>query len=255
MAAYHEQVNYTRQVAIYNGDIDQCQHGSPAALCNQLKTSALTDLIDNELVQEYATKHRISVPNADFNREWAQIYKGRFGSNKTLLTAFAKRMGITVSDLQARVREDMLRQGVVARVAGNIPTRVPALRVAGIFVPQAKQSRQVQAELKAGKPFMTVVQSLSGKGGPCAASGSCGDSGWTPDALVSPYQRFLLKEPVGVPLGPYRLQQGFQYYLVEAKSPRYQLTPGQEVEMRGLVFSKWLAQQERRANVKRYVAT
>jgi parvulin-like peptidyl-prolyl isomerase len=256
MSAFHEQVYYQRQVAVDSGGTDQCQQGSPKVVCGQLKSSALTNLIDNELVQEYADKHHISVSQADFNREWGQVWKVRFQHNPALLNAFAKRMHITEADVKARVKEDMLRQAVLNDVVTSQMSAAPAIHAAGIFVTTKKQATAVQAQLHAGSPFLTVARNLSKvKSSACATAGSCGDSGWVPTALLPPYQRFLLKQPVGAPLGPYRLQQGYEFYLVEGISRHYAMTPNQQVALRGLAFSKWLAQQEQHASIKRYAAT
>lgn len=256
MSAYHQQVYYRRQVAVDSGGIDQCQVGSPAAVCGALKASALTDLIDNQLVQEYADKHHIVVSGADFNREWGQIWNVRFQHNPMLLTAFAKRMRISEADVKARVKQDMLRQAVLNAVVPSTFSAAPAIHAASIFAATKRQADAVRVQLHAGTPFLTVASTLSrDKRSSCATAGACGDAGWVPTALLPPYQRFLLKQKIGVPLGPYRLQQGYEFYEVEGISKHYATTANQQVALRGLAFSQWLAQQERHSNIKRYATT
>lgn len=256
MSAFHEQVYYQRQVAVDSGGTDQCQPGSPAAVCAQLKSSALTNLIDNELVREYADSHHISVSQADFNREWSQIWTVRFQHNPALLKAFTQRMRITQADLKSRVRQDMLRQAVLDSVVKDKATAAPEIRAASIFVATKKQANQVQAELRAGTPFLTIAAKLAkDKKSACATAGACGDDGWVPTALLPPYQRFLLKSRVGVPLGPYREQQGYQFYEVEGISKHYATTANQQAALRGIAFSQWLARQEQHSTIKRYAAT
>jgi parvulin-like peptidyl-prolyl isomerase len=255
MSAFHEQVYYKRQIAVDTGGTDQCQPGSPAAVCGQLKSGALTDLVDDELVQEYADKHHIAVSPADFNREWAQIYKVRFQHNPALLNAFAKRMRVTENDLRARVKQDMLRQAVLDRVT-TVMSAAPAIHAASIYVTTKKQSDSVRAQLQAGTPFLTVANTLSkDKKSACSSAGSCGDAGWVPTALLPPYQRFLLEQRIGAPLGPYRLQQGFEFYLIEGVSRHFAMTASQQIALRGLAFSRWLARQEQHSSIKRYAAT
>ncbi len=254
MSAYTQQVYYVRQVAVDSGGIDQCQPGSPAADCLALKSGALTDLIDNELVNEYAAAHHIAVSNADFNREWAQIWQVRFQHNPAMLKAFSQRMRISQSDVKARVREDMLRQAVENQVVPAMTGPVPAMRAARIFTATKKQTDAVQAQIRAHIPFLRIAQSLTKDvKSPCAEAGNCGDSGWLPDALLQPYERFLTKEPVNKPLGPYRLQQGYEFYVVEGKSPRHATSPDQQAALRALAFSKWLLTQEHRSSIKRNV--
>lgn len=256
MSAFHQQVYYRRQVTIDTGGTDQCQTGSPAAVCGQLKSGALTDLIDNELVQEYADKHHIAVSQADFNREWSQIWKVRFQHNPMLLQAWAKRMHITEADVKARVRQDMLRQAVLNQVVPQTYSAAPAIHAASIFVANRKQADAVEVKLRSGMPFLSVAQSLSlDKKSPCSTKGVCGDFGWVPSALLPPYQRFLLTQKVGVPLGPYHLQQGFEFYQVEGISKHFAMTANQQAALRGLAFSRWLAQQEQHSAIKRYATT
>jgi hypothetical protein len=256
MSAYHQQVYYKRQVAVDTGGTDQCQPGSPAAVCGALKSGALTDLIDNQLVQEYADKHHISVSKADFDREWGQIWKVRFQHNPMLLTAFARRMRISEADIKSRVKQDMLRQAVLNSVVKTTFTSAPAIHAASIYVSTQKQSNTVRAQLHGSTPFLTVAKNLSlDKKSACSAAGACGDAGWVPTALLPPYQRFLLKEKIGVPLGPFRLQQGYEFYEVEGISQHFAMTPSQQVALRGLAFSRWLAQQEHHSKITRYATT
>jgi hypothetical protein len=256
MTAFHEQVFYKRQVTVDSGGIDQCQAGSPKAICGQLKASALTDLIDNEIVQEYADKHHISVSQADFNRAWSQIFKVRFQSNPAIVKAFAQRMRVTQADLKARIRQDMLRQAVQNQVVTATFDFAPAIRPASMYALTKKQADAIQAQLRAGTPFLTVAKTLSrDKKSGCVGAGACGDAGWIPIPLLQPYERFLLKERVGVPLGPFRLQQGYEFYLVEGVSQHHPMTTNQQVALRGLAFSKWLGRQEQHSAIKRYAAT
>jgi hypothetical protein len=256
LSAYHQQVYYKRQVAVDSGGTDQCQPGSPAAVCGALKSGALTDLIDDELVQEYADKHHIAVSTADFNREWAQIWKVRFQHNPMLLAAFAKRMRISEADIKARVKQDMLRQAVLNHVVTTGFTAAPAIRAASIYASNQKQANAARSQLHIGTPFLTVAKNLSlDKKSACATAGACGDAGWVPSALLPPYQRFLLKEKIGVPLGPFHLQQGYEFYEVEGISTHFAMTANQQAALRGLAFSRWLAQQEQHSTIKRYVTT
>ena len=255
MSAFDQQVYYRRQVAVDTGASDQCQAGSPAAVCGQLKSSALTDLVDDELVQQYADKHHIAVSTADFNREWAQIFKIRFQSNPALLKAFSQRMRISQADVKARVKQDMLRQAVLDRVT-TAPTTAPAIHAASLFVSGKRQADAVQAQLRSGTPFLTVARTLAtDKKSSCASAGGCGDAGWVPTALLPPYQRFLMKARVGAPLGPFRLQQGFEFYLVEGRSRSFAMSASQQIALRGLAFSRWLVRQEQQSSIKRYAAT
>ena len=255
MSAFNQQVYYRRQVAVDTGGSDQCQAGSPAPVCGQLKASALTDLVDDELVQEYADKHHIAVPTADFNREWAQIYKIRFQSNPALVKAFSQRMRISEADVKARVKQDMLRQAVLDHVT-TVPTMAPAIHAASIFASTKKQADAVQAQLHAGTPFLTAARTLArDRKSSCATAGACGDAGWVPTALLPPYQRFLIKERIGTPLGPFRLQQGYEFYLVEGRSQNFAMSASQQIALRGLAFSRWLARQEQHSSIKRYAAT
>lgn len=256
MTAFHQQVYYKRQATVDSGGTDQCQPGSPAAVCGALKSGALTDLIDNQLVQEYADKNHISVSQADFDREWSQIWKVRFQHNPMLLTAFAKRMRISEADVKARVKQDMLRQAVLNHVVPSTFNAAPAIRAASIYVSTQKQANTVHAELGSGTQFLTVARNLSlNKKSACATAGGCGDAGWVPTALLPPYQRFLLKEKAGVPLGPFRLQQGYVFYEVEGISTHFAMTANQQAALRGLAFSRWLVQQEQHSNIKRYATT
>jgi hypothetical protein len=172
-----------------------------------------------------------------------------------VLNAFVSRYGITVADLKNRVRDDLLRQAVAARVTASSPDRTPAIRLGRLESVTQAENLQIKAKLSNGETFAQIAAELKKNSiGPCKQG--CGDLGWIPTAFLPPYQKNLATAPVGKLVGPLRLQKGgFELYEVLARDNQYPMTPAQQITMRNqILFPHWLSAQLKRASVKRYVA-
>lgn len=230
-----------------------CQDKNSSYVRSQMKKESLQALIDRELIQQYASSHGITVSAGAFQRNWANIYRSKFNS-QPVLKAFVKRYGITVRDLKARIRSDMLRTRVAYAVSRSRPARVPAIRLASLRTVSTAENLLVKTRLKNGESFVQVAAQLA-KNPVGACKSTCGDLGWIPTALLPAYEQSLATAPVGKVQGPIRLQAGgYQMFLVEARDSRYPLTQKQQVTMQNQVyFPQWLAAQEKKASIKRYL--
>ena len=253
MTSYNQEVRYDCVNAASQYGFDVCKDKGTKFLTDSLKKSSLEALIQVELIQEYASKHHIAVSTLDFDRNWAVIYKTKFGSNK-ILKAFVSRYGMTVSDLKTRLRDDLLKQRVEVAVTKNMPAKTEAIRLARLQTLNKGGNLLVRGLLREGKTFPQIaVQLGTGTLGPCKTG--CGDLGWIPTAFLPTYQSNLATAPVGKAVGPLALQKnGFEYFQVEARDPHYTMTTRQLSTMRNKVMAQWLSQQEKRATIKRFTA-
>jgi parvulin-like peptidyl-prolyl isomerase len=256
MAQYNQELRYECVNAVSSYGYDVCHDKSPSVFKTNLKQTVVQTLIDREIIEQYARAHNISVSQQAFQRYWLSVYKGKFNSKK-VLNAFVARYGMTVVQFKARLRDDLLREDVAAQVARNAPTKVPAISVASLQVANSAANLQVAAELKQGKTFLSLVKQFDGgKTSACSSSSGCGYLGWVPIAFLPTYEKKLATAPVGEAVGPQHLQAGgYQWWLVANRKQNYALTAQQQITMRDqIIFPKWLAAQEKKASVKRYVA-
>jgi len=256
MSAYSTQVHLKRlSQSQALGQPDVCTVKIYTSLCKKLEQNALDDLINEELIREYASAHHIVVTQTDFNREWSAVFYNKFHADGAVLNAWAKTNGLRVSDVKSMVRENLLQQSVMYQITKYMSTRAPAVRVSRIAIATPKELRDVQLLLRHGRAFDVVASDLSGNKQSVCAQIGCGELGWIPDALVPARERTIVRTPSGKIAGPFASQGGYTLFLVEAHLPHYPMTPREQLAMRQQLFAGWVTQQRRKAEVRRFVAT
>jgi hypothetical protein len=254
MAQYKTHFTFRRIGSATNLGLDVCKHPNDG-LCHRLKKTALSDLINIELVREYAKAHGITVSKADIDRQWQVIFARNFGGNPKVVQSYTKRYGITVAGLKTSVRDDLLQQRVMYQVTKNMPLYAPATLLSRILVGTVKGLHAVQKDLRSGVPFLVEAHHLNtDKKSLCHAQG-CGLTGYLPNALLPQQQQVAATATPGTLLPPFASQGGFTLIAVSGHRSHYHLTVGQQATMRELLFARWLTQQQQHASIKRYVAT
>jgi hypothetical protein len=254
MTSFNQEYRYECVNAVTTYGYDVCHDKGSVSFQKGIKQNALQTLIDKEIIAEYAVKHHIAVSALDFNRNWALIYHSKFGTQRILKT-FVRRYGITVPELKARIRNDMLREDVTVAVTAHMPTTAPAINLARIQTLNSAGNVEITNLIKDKIPFVQIAKHFEGgANGPCASG--CGDLGWIPTTFLPSYQKYLATSKIGKPIGPIKLQKnGFEWYEVLGRESQYRLTQKQQVTMRDqILFPQWLTAQEKHASVKRYVA-
>lgn len=228
---------------------------SLAPFCDQLKKTALTGVINNEIVREYAATHHISISQADFQRQWTVIVNGKFHGNEQVVRAYVKTLGINEDQLKQIDRQQMLQDRVMYDVTKNLSMNAPSVRLSVIQVPSTKALHQVQRELKHQTPFNELAAALSTDPKGLCRGGQCGDRGWFPTELVPQQESSIATTHVGHVAGPFTGQSGYSLVFVEAYDPHHKLKSTQQLAIRQQRFAQWLAVQAQRADVRKYVAT
>lgn len=256
MVAYHTQVSYMEAENATSIQFDPCKVKSTTAICQKLKQTALQNLIYEELVREYATTHHITVSATDFNAQWTVVFQNRFHGNMPVTRAYARSIGIQVSDLKNMIREDLLQQQVMYRVTAHMPLTAPAVHLAKIIVPTHNDLQSVYKALRSGETFFHVARRLSLNLHSLCAQDGCGEVGWVPVALLpGPEQRMTAPAAAGAVVGPIVSQQGLTLFLVEGHQARWPLNATQQLSLREQMFTQWLAQRARQSSIHRYVTT
>jgi parvulin-like peptidyl-prolyl isomerase len=253
MGSFHKEVSYKRVVSSDSNGVDVCAIKAPP-LCAALKRDALNTLINNELVREYASGHHITVTDAEFARQWAAIDKAKFHDQPRVVRAYAGRLGWTVADLKASIRQDLLQQKVMFAVTKNMSRYTPAVKVSRIDMPNQKEIKGVQDQLASGQSFQSIAAALNkDKKSLCHSEGGCGELGWLPTAFVPAGDKSVLQAKVGTVVGPFPGQQLYELLRVEGKNNHYPMTAQQQYRMRQQLFVQWLNRQVKKASITKHV--
>jgi hypothetical protein len=254
MAAYTREVIFKRLTDTSVG-VDVCVPKSLADLCHKLKQTVLSDLINNEIVHEYARAHGIVISTAEFDRQWAQVFKNKFHGDNAVLNDYAKGIGYSVAEIRGTVWDDLLQQRVLYRVTQHMRTVGAATTVSELSVGSEAELHQIDALLKKGTSFAAIAHQLVSTKGQVCYQAACGVPLVVPDAFVPRAQYAIVTSRVGSIVGPFSSQQALTLIQVRAHYQKYPFTTAQVYSLRQQQFSSWLAQQVRRANVQRYAAT
>jgi len=257
MATYNKQVTYKVGVSAQSiGNVDPCKVKNFSGLCHKLKQTVLNDLINEEIVREYARNHGITVAQAEVDTAWNNVFVQKFHRDQRYLKTVASGLGMTRADFKRMVGEGLLQQRVLYQVTRQMSTFVPAVRLARIVTGSLKELKGIEQRLKNGENFEQVALSLNANKSTQCAQVRCGELGWIPDAFVPAQQRNSVTSVApGSVVGPFTLQNGVFLLEVENSSLRYRMTPQQEISMRQRVFAQWLAVQQKKARIQKYAVT
>lgn len=254
MEAYTAEFRQQRQSSIDTVGYDVCSIPSMKGLCAIIKKRSLNNVIDAELVREYANRHGIAVSPTQDALVWKQTFQRKFDNRRDVENIWLRRVGITEPDLRRGLHQDLLEQKVIYAVTAGLSSYQPSIDLAQIEVSDQKDLKQVQAYLKRHIPFTSVAALTLRQNVPGCTAGQCGVLGWTPDAFVPPNRKQLLSAPVGSVVGPIRQQLDWLLFQVEGRSAHVKLTARQLYQLRQLKFVAWIERQQKLAQVKEYVA-
>lgn len=96
----------------------RARHQVAPALRERLKDNIVRRLVDAELIAQEAKKLGVTVVEEEFQKEWEE-HRKRYGSDDSF-QSFLDRSGMTVEDLQAQYRHNLLREKLFAKVTEKL---------------------------------------------------------------------------------------------------------------------------------------
>lgn len=208
--------------AITHADLDQKLETSPAA------KGLLQQMVQNDLIDQYAQKNHITVTQDDINKIENQ-YKAQYPNGQW--DQLLKARGYTEQDVQDIIR----RQIILDRATGtniNITEaqikqyfqknhaaydKPPMARARHILVPTLALAQKVEADLKAGKDFAAEAKQYSTDPG---SRDKGGELGWfRKGQMVPAFEQYAFSAPIGKISAPVKSPFGFHVIQVEARKP------------------------------------
>jgi hypothetical protein len=226
----------------------------------QLTRQFLTFLIHQELLAEYAGSHRIAVGSAEIDQRLQAEFIGVEGE-----AAFGARLGeagASVADVRHLIGQQILRQRVLEAVAAEqlsderlmeeYQSRLPELttvEVSHILVNDGDQATSL-AGRATPQNFAALARRFSKDPSSAPQGGNLGIQ--NAEDLVDAVGRVAVTAEVGAIVGPVESEFGFHIVWVRGRdappfdSIRTQLFD----ELRGPVFTEWLLDQVREAEIR-----
>lgn len=254
LASYNTEVKLQEATASdqYNG-VDVCQIKAYAILCKQLKETALGNLISQQIVQQYAQAHHITVSQSELDARWALEVHDKFDNKPKVAAAYAQRLHVTVADLQQQVRNTLLQNKVLAALTANLSPYTPAVQITRVAFLNELQYQTFKTYLK-HMSFNAATAIIAKNNTACSGAYTCGRLGWVPTAFLGGAEVSLAHAPVGKVIdepaaGLYLLQAR-----LDGRNPHYLMNSTQMITMRNRVLNTWLHQQLKHATVRTYVS-
>ena len=208
--------------AISHGDLDAKLEGSPAA------RGTLQQMVTNELIDQYAKDHNITVSQADINKVEEQ-YKSQYPNGQW--DDLLKARGLTEQDVQDLIRRQLILDRAVG---GNVKVSDAQIksyfdknhaqfdqpaqaRARHILVPDMKTAQKVEADLKSGKDFAAEAKQYSVDPG---SRDKGGELGWfRKGQMVPAFEKYAFTAPLNQISPPIKSPFGYHIIQVEERKP------------------------------------
>ena len=203
---------------------------------SQAGKGVLNQLIQSDLIDQYATENHIDPTSAQINDELNKL-KARYPNGQ--FDAIVKQNGMSDADVRNILRQQLvLQQAVAKRIPPITSAQVAAffkqnhamldkpeqVRARHILVPDLKTAQMVEAKLKAGGDFAALAKQYSADPASKDKGGELGFFGH--GQMVQPFDAAAFSMPVGKISAPVKSPFGYHIIQVEEKKPAIKATIG-----------------------------
>lgn len=176
-------VDYKRQVAQYQEALaaSGVEIASPEGQerLRQMGAQILEWMIEQVLIEQAAAGMGISIGDEEVEAAIAQIVQDA-GSEETFRERL-ERSGMTLQDLRAQLRAELLRARVLEQVQKTVPERAEQVHARHILVDTPERAESIRAQLEAGADFAQLARTYSQDESTRDAGG---DLGWFPRGVL-----------------------------------------------------------------------
>lgn len=244
--------------------------GQPGITAQTLGPQVMTQLIDTELIREYAAAHNIHVSSAEVNKQ-VQSQAQQLGGQKVFLQRLAQ-VGLTLDQYKSLVQSSILGQKVEQKIAPLQPVKAKPVPVAHVrhiliaFHPQGNpgqtsstrsnaaakaRAQAILNQIQHGGSFAALARKNSDDPGSASAGGDLGNvySGQT----VPEFNHAAFTAPTHHPV---LVRTVYGYHIVEVLSRGKGVPPSQNPQQAAQQaqqqrFLSWLNKRMKTARIQR----
>ena len=204
----------------------------------QLQTQELQQLQQEAIVSQLASKYKVSVSSSDVQSQVDQITKSAGGTTK-VKDVLNKYYGWTISDLEKKIRQQLLEQKVSTAVTND-----PVLNAAA----QSK-AEGILKQAQSGTDFATLAKKDSQDSS--AANG--GDLGFfTKSQMVAPFADAAFATQPGQ-IYPHVVQSQYGFHIIKVNAVKGNQVDASQILIKGVDFNTYLQQKVSQASVHQYI--
>jgi len=193
----------------------------------------LAQMVQSELVDQYAKKNNITVSDAEIAQRESDI-KSKYPNGQ--FEQILKQQGLTENDVHNILRQSLVVEKAVAPQVHVSDADVKAyfdknhasldtqeqVRARHILVADLATANMIEAKLKAGGDFAALAKQYSTDPSSKEKGGELGFFG--PNMMVKPFQDAAFADPVGKITAPVKSPFGYHIIQVEEKKPATKAT-------------------------------
>jgi foldase protein PrsA len=193
----------------------------------------LAQMVQSQLVDQYAKKNNITVTDAEIAQREADI-KSKYPAGQ--FEQILKQQGLTEDDVHNILRQTIVVEKAVAPQVKVTDADVKAyfdknhvqldtqeqVRARHILVADLATANMIEAKLKAGGDFAALAKQYSTDPSSKDKGGELGFFG--PNMMVKPFQDAAFADPVGKITAPVKSPFGYHIIQVEARKPATKAT-------------------------------
>lgn len=246
--------DYERQVAQYQAALvasgEDLSKPETQQRLLQMRRQILDWMIEQVLLEQAAAGMNITVTEAEIDAEVARLVADA-GSQEE----FARRLersGMTLQDLRAQLRADLIRTRVLEQVRATVPTQAEQVHARHILVDTPEMAQQILAQLQSGADFAQLARLYSQDESTRDAGG---DLGWFPrGVLLAPEVEeaaFALQAGQISPV----IRSAFGYHIVQTleRAENRPISPENFQLLQEQAVQRWIESLWRQATIERYV--
>ncbi len=202
----------------------------------QLKNDLITQLENNLLIEQQASKYGIKVSQKEINDKFDQLVQNAGGLDKVKET-LSKLYGWNTNDFKDKIRQSLVQKKLADKILSD---------------PELNKSAQTQAQdvlkqVQAGGDFAELAKKYSADGS--AASG--GDLGFFGKGQMDPdFEKAAFALDAGQVSGVVKTQYG--YHIIKVTEKKDDQIRASHILIKGIDLDSWLAEQRTKARIQQY---
>lgn len=202
----------------------------------QLKQDIITQLENNEIISQQATKYGIKVSSKEIQEQYDSLVK-EAGGNEKVKSTLEKLYGWTISDFKQKIKESIIQKKVGDKILADESLNSAA----------KKQAEDIKNQLNNGADFADLAKKFSADGS--ASNG--GDLGLISKGQTVPeFEAAAFGLENGQVSGVVKTQ--FGYHIIKVTGKEGDQVRVSHILIKGVDLETWLRDQRAKARIKQY---
>jgi len=245
--SYNRQAAQAQAAMIQNG-LDPKSAAGQESL-KSLKQQVLDQMINDVIIAQQAEYQSIKVTDDDLDVRLAQMIQDAGSVDK--LNDYLTKNQMTLGDLCAQMRANLLSEVMFSRITASLPTAVEQVHLRQMLVSTPALAQMLRERARKGEDFAALAKQYSMDE---TSKANGGDLGWVPKGVLDPrLDAVIFDIPVGQVSDVITTSFGYHVIQVTEKEKSRALPPEILQDIRQQGFLGWLKAVRELVKIERFV--